>query len=44
MHAQRPAVVKALRDERELRVKDGAPDDDRLNEAIKAFQGQFKGA
>ncbi len=42
MHDQRPQVVQALKDEKALRVKDGQPDDDRLNEAIKAFQQVFK--
>jgi F-type H+-transporting ATPase subunit alpha len=42
MHEQRPEVVKALRTERELKMKEGSPDDERLNEAIKAFQGQYK--
>jgi len=39
MHEQRPAVVKAIKEERKLRGKDS---DDRLDEAIKAFQPQFK--
>jgi F-type H+-transporting ATPase subunit alpha len=42
MHEQRSAVIDALIQERELKMKDGAPDDERLNEAIGAFQGQFK--
>jgi F-type H+/Na+-transporting ATPase subunit alpha len=43
MHEQRPAVIKALREERVLRVNAQKDvDDDRLNEAIKAFQGLYK--
>jgi F-type H+-transporting ATPase subunit alpha len=43
MQEQRPDVRKALLTERELRVnKDKEPDDDRINEAIKAFQAQYK--
>jgi F-type H+-transporting ATPase subunit alpha len=42
MHEQRPAVIKAIKDERKLPEKDGAPEDDRLNEAIKTFQAQYK--
>jgi F-type H+-transporting ATPase subunit alpha len=39
MHEQRPAVVKAIKEERKLRGKES---DERLDEAIKAFQPQFK--
>jgi F-type H+-transporting ATPase subunit alpha len=39
MHEQRPAVVKAIKEERKLKSKDG---DDRLDEAIKVFQAQYK--
>ncbi len=43
MHEQRPDVRAALVKERKLRVNElKEPDDDRLNEAIKAFQPQFK--
>ncbi len=43
MHEQRPAVVQAIKQERKLRLNAQKDvDDDRLNEAIKAFQGQFK--
>src|SRR3984957_6153090 len=42
MHEQRPQIVQALKDEKALRTKDGQPEDDRLNEAIKAFQPLFK--
>ena len=42
MHDQRPQVVKALKDEKALKTKDGQPDDDRLNEAVTAFQPLFK--
>jgi F-type H+-transporting ATPase subunit alpha len=39
MREQRSAVVKAIKEERKLKSKDS---DDRLDEAIKAFQGQYK--
>jgi F-type H+-transporting ATPase subunit alpha len=43
MREQRPEVRRAILTERKLRVnKDKEPDDDRLNEAIKAFQAQYK--
>jgi F-type H+-transporting ATPase subunit alpha len=43
MHDQRPQVIEALKKERELRVNaQKEVDDDRLNEAIKAFQPLFK--
>jgi hypothetical protein len=42
MREQRPQVREAIRKERELRVKEGAPDDDRINEAIRAFVPQFR--
>jgi F-type H+-transporting ATPase subunit alpha len=43
MHEQRPQVVEALKREKALREdKEKKPDDDRLNEAIQAFQPLFK--
>jgi F-type H+-transporting ATPase subunit alpha len=42
MHEQRPQVVEALKQEKALKTKEGQPDDDRLNEAIQAFQPLFK--
>jgi F-type H+-transporting ATPase subunit alpha len=43
MREQRPEVRKAIQDERKLKVNaQKEPDDDRLNEAIKAFQAQYK--
>jgi F-type H+-transporting ATPase subunit alpha len=43
MHEQRPQVLEELRKERELRVNARKEvDDDRLNEAIKAFQPLFR--
>jgi F-type H+/Na+-transporting ATPase subunit alpha len=42
MHEQRPQVVETLKQEKSLRTKEGQPEDDRLNEAIKAFQPFFK--
>ena len=43
MHDQRPQVVQELKKEKALRTnKDGQPDDERLNEALKAFQPLFK--
>jgi F-type H+-transporting ATPase subunit alpha len=43
MHEQRPDVRKAIQTERKLKVNaQKEPDDDRLNEAIKAFQAQYK--
>jgi F-type H+-transporting ATPase subunit alpha len=43
MHDQRPKVVEALKKEKELRVNaQKEVDDDRLDEAIKAFQPMFK--
>jgi F-type H+/Na+-transporting ATPase subunit alpha len=43
MREQRSDVRKAIQTERKLRVNaQKEPDDDRLNEAIKAFQAQYK--
>ena len=42
MREQRPQVRQALVQERKLRQTGRVPDDDRLNEAIKAFKPQFK--
>jgi F-type H+-transporting ATPase subunit alpha len=42
MREQRADVRSALVKERKLRTKDGQPNDDRLNETIKAFLPQFK--
>jgi F-type H+-transporting ATPase subunit alpha len=42
IHEQRPQVYEAIRKERKLRQKEGAVDDDRINEAIQAFGPQFK--
>ncbi|HLJ21194.1 MAG TPA: hypothetical protein VKU84_13390, partial [Stellaceae bacterium] len=45
VHEQRPQVFEALKKERKLRVDaQKQPDDDRINEAIRAFQPQFKPA
>jgi F-type H+-transporting ATPase subunit alpha len=43
VHEQRPELIEALRKERKVRVNEKKePDDDRINSAIKAFEGQFR--